>query len=407
MFITALFDKSFLQSLSADEALWFDQFFAANVCPIFYLETLADLAKETTTRSTQDEVRILADKFPELHGAPCVYHRNLLLAELNGAWNLKRERIPRTKGVPVSTATEHGIMYRDSPEVQAFVRWQNKNFLDEEHSYAKLWRQDLACLDAHEVFSQASRNLNIPKCGSPEEALMCVQRAMLEYKDRYKQIGTYFEVLDIDPPFREQIIERWKLSSYRNLVAHVPYASRVLEVQLFFAVAAISGLISTQKPSNLVDFAYLYYLPLCNFFVSSDKLHRKYVPMFLDAKQKFVWGPDLKTSLSEINEHFLTFPEEIKDTGVVAFAQHPPKEFDGEVSRLWDTFIPNWRSSPTIDPKKLDELPARLVDKFRGYTKAQESLDHRRLLKEPDFAIGKREGVRQKRGAWYQLPKNL
>jgi hypothetical protein len=48
--ITALFDKSFLQSLSVDESVWFDRHFAPVVCPVFYAETLADLAKEPTER---------------------------------------------------------------------------------------------------------------------------------------------------------------------------------------------------------------------------------------------------------------------------------------------------------------------------------------------------------------------
>jgi hypothetical protein len=41
----ALFDKSFLQSLSLDDAVWFDHFFAPVICPIFFVETLADLKK--------------------------------------------------------------------------------------------------------------------------------------------------------------------------------------------------------------------------------------------------------------------------------------------------------------------------------------------------------------------------
>ncbi len=43
---SALFDKSFLQSLSVDESVWFDHFFSANISPLFYIETLADLDKE-------------------------------------------------------------------------------------------------------------------------------------------------------------------------------------------------------------------------------------------------------------------------------------------------------------------------------------------------------------------------
>ena len=41
-----IFDKSALQALSMDEAVWFDAFFLANVVPVFYVETLADLEKE-------------------------------------------------------------------------------------------------------------------------------------------------------------------------------------------------------------------------------------------------------------------------------------------------------------------------------------------------------------------------
>ena len=71
----ALFDKSFLQSLSVDESVWFDRFFAPLVCPIFYVETLADLAKAPKKdRSAESEVRIIATKFPEVSGYPCDSH---------------------------------------------------------------------------------------------------------------------------------------------------------------------------------------------------------------------------------------------------------------------------------------------------------------------------------------------
>lgn len=42
----ALFDKSFLQSLTVDESVWFDHFFLPVVSPLFFVETLADLAKQ-------------------------------------------------------------------------------------------------------------------------------------------------------------------------------------------------------------------------------------------------------------------------------------------------------------------------------------------------------------------------
>jgi hypothetical protein len=38
-----IFDKSALQALSLDEAVWLDNFYLANITPLFLVETLADL----------------------------------------------------------------------------------------------------------------------------------------------------------------------------------------------------------------------------------------------------------------------------------------------------------------------------------------------------------------------------
>ena len=63
----ALFDKSFLQSLSLDESVWFAHFFMPVVCPLFYVETLADLEKAVRAgRTPEQEVGIIARKFPEV-----------------------------------------------------------------------------------------------------------------------------------------------------------------------------------------------------------------------------------------------------------------------------------------------------------------------------------------------------
>lgn len=41
-----LFDKSFIEMLNADEAPIFDALFNSNICPIYYVEVLVDLALE-------------------------------------------------------------------------------------------------------------------------------------------------------------------------------------------------------------------------------------------------------------------------------------------------------------------------------------------------------------------------
>jgi hypothetical protein len=83
---TVLFDKSFLQSLTVDESVWFNHFTNPLICPLFYMETLADLEKNRigNDRTGEDEVRIIAEKTPELSGAPCAFHINLCVNELVG-----------------------------------------------------------------------------------------------------------------------------------------------------------------------------------------------------------------------------------------------------------------------------------------------------------------------------------
>ena len=43
-----IFDKSFLQSLNVDEAVWLDNFFLTVITPLFFVETLADLERKST-----------------------------------------------------------------------------------------------------------------------------------------------------------------------------------------------------------------------------------------------------------------------------------------------------------------------------------------------------------------------
>ena len=66
-----VFDKSFLQMLNLDEAMIFDALYSAVICPIFYTEVLADLAKAPAgERTVEHLVADLAKKTP-----PCIRRR--------------------------------------------------------------------------------------------------------------------------------------------------------------------------------------------------------------------------------------------------------------------------------------------------------------------------------------------
>ena len=134
MSIISLFDNSFVQSLTVDESVWFDRFFYPVVCPIFYVETLADLSKKPRGDRTADtEVRIIADKFPEMSGTPCGEHLSMAVLDILGVFQpLMDGRIPRSGGRSVSGGNRVGVVFDEVPEMAAFRRWQNQEFYEVE-----------------------------------------------------------------------------------------------------------------------------------------------------------------------------------------------------------------------------------------------------------------------------------
>lgn len=114
-----LFDKSFLQSLNIDEAVLFDSFFTCNIPPIFFVETVADLEKNIRAgRTSEDEVRIIADKTPQISGTPCTLHINLAIGNLLGSSvPMSGRQIPIPGGKHVRTADRSGVIFDIPAEI--------------------------------------------------------------------------------------------------------------------------------------------------------------------------------------------------------------------------------------------------------------------------------------------------
>jgi hypothetical protein len=90
-----IFDKSLLQSLNVDEAMWLDNFFLTAIAPLFFVVTLADLEKEVHGGRTPElVVGCLAQNTPGLQSHMAAHNRTLLWAVLNG------QKIPWTAAFP-------------------------------------------------------------------------------------------------------------------------------------------------------------------------------------------------------------------------------------------------------------------------------------------------------------------
>ena len=407
-----LFDKSFLQSLSEDESMWFDNFFLANVCPIFYVETLADLGKAVRSdRTPEQEVGLIADKFPEMQCGLCAHHAILCFNNLMG------RDIPMTGQIPlppgkhlVKSDMGIGYVFQESPETEAFLRWRNREFEEIERLYARRWRESLGSLDLGriaEFFS--SRGLNAKSCTSLLQAKTYAERIVRSWENTLDGMKAALTCLNMSRSASNQIIDLWISLGCPPLTDYAPYAAYVLTVELFFRISLASKHISTSRPSGRMDIAYLYYLPFCQAFVSSDNLHRRCAPLFLRDNQEFVWGEDLKVALSKLNALYMQFPEETRFKGIMSFAGEPPKEGNCLVQTLWDRYHPGWRrkKKETLPRDSLEQAELiRKLNKVAQSPRVEPSGEEELAMGDPRFMLFQRR-VHLKRGNWYQLPKGF
>ena len=405
-----LFDKSFLQSLSLDESVWFDAFFIPVICPLFYVETLADLAKSETDRAADTAVRIIAQKTPELSGSPCIFHLELAASNLLGQDVPMDSRIPRPGGRYVMGGGQSGVVYDDSPEMEAYSRWQEERFLEVERSFAVGWRRLLEVADLNEM-AKGLRRLGVDgkSCKSLDQAKAMAQEIVEGSSKPYERLGMAVQFFDIPQQHYSPLIERWKALGQPTLSAFAPYAAYALTVEIFFHICIAANLISPERPSNRTDIAYLFYLPFCNMFVSNDKLHDRSAELFLRSNQEFVWGSDLKADLKRLNAHFSALPEEQRDQGVLRMARRPPVDGEFLTTALWRKWISESVFSERDHRSEIDlEKARKLVERLTAFTEGERlSASQIDEIGDAPQAMGVSRRVHQRKGSWYLLPKDL
>ena len=405
----ALFDKSFLQSLTVDESVWFDHFFYSNICPIFYVETLADLTKGTTSsgRTAEETVRIIADKTPVLGGAPCVHHRELVISNLMGQPVPMNSQIPMAGGRSVRSAEgKRGLVFDVSPEAMAFSRWQEGKFQEVERGQARAWREMLTNLDLPATAARMrALGINSNECKTVEQAHAIATQLVHGRTKPFEQMALLFSFLYIPPELQRVILQRWAIDQNRPLAEYAPYAAHVLVVEIFFQIALAANLISDGRASNRVDISYLCYLPFSEVFISSDKLHKKCASPFLRRNQDFVWGPDLKLELARQNTEFSKLPQDVRETGLMKFARSP---LDGNLLiDLWDRHSPGWRKRDKNPVSLTPEAENKLVQEMKVMTESPTAKPSEKD-KEAEFEhMSIQRLVHKRKGNWWLLPKDL
>jgi len=386
-----------------DEACWFSHFYSANITPLFYVETLADLEKEVAAGRTPEQVvGGLAAKTPTESGLPNAHHQRMCLQDLLGH-RVEMRRVPAVAGGrTVRHRGKSGVVYSNLPEMDAFNRWQDQQFLEVERAHARAWRAALEEVNLGAIY--ADYRPLVAGSGGPRTLADVRALADQMLADDPPDLALLLDLCNIDGKYTSMIRGRWKAEGRPPLAAFAPYAAHVATVELFFCLGIAADLIGRERPSNRVDIAYLHYLPFCMVFTSMDNLHARTVPLFLQPDQTFVPAADLKADLHRLDEHYMQLPQAERDRGMWRFAPAPPVEGDFLVSRLWDRHLPSWRNkleraaSPSggerdlvREVQEISRAPASAIEMPEGG---------------PDFVMIERRYPRTK-GKWRIVPPEV
>ncbi len=404
-----IFDKSLLQSLNTDEAVWLDQFFLTNITPVFFIETLADLEKEVRAGRTPEQVvGSLAHRTPDLHARPNVHHRTLMAGELSDAGAITMDgRIIVSGGRPAELEGQKGVVFLQSPEEEALARWQRGDFVALERAQAKAWRVGISLLDPEQQRALFRPWVDGPRRPKTLVEVKALADAFIDGVDRRNALLFGLSMLGVSEAAQVDVLGRWDAAGGPPIREFAPYFRHVFGADLFFYLGLAADLISV-RPTNKVDLAYLYYLPFCMVFTSSDRLHERMIPLFLRDDQSFVPGAELKADLRRLDEHFSALPEEVKDRGLYHFASRPPLDTSYRVTQLWDRHLrPVWREgrkAEGTDP----ERDAETVQRVRRLAEATAPTDSPRPdnSDDLDYLIVQRKVIPRK-GKWKRFPPEV
>jgi len=401
-----LFDKSFLQSLTIDESVWLDAYFVTNICPMFYVETLADIGKTGARgRNSLDMVRIIAEKFPQINSGPCAYHQDMVISSLIGYDIPQTGQVPLPESRLVEVDGKLGVVSEESPVAYAFERWQKGRFLEIEKEFSKVWRNAINSVNiSSEARILEKLGINLLSSKDLEEIYQSANN-LVQSPVNEESLGYILDLISVPTVDRPKIIERWKNVGKPTIQQFAPYAAFVTKIETFYIISCSAGLAYTGRPSTKVDVAYMYYLPFCMVFTSSDKFHLHSAPLFLRPNQDFIWGSELKAALRWLNSYFSSLPDSEKARGVQSMSSNLPKGSPEVLVRLWDKHLPRWREVTSKRTESREEMLSKIME----YSKKMESAPTFNIepesykVKDLQGSLTKRK-IRKKRGSWNIIP---
>jgi hypothetical protein len=374
---TALYDKSAMQLFSREEARWFTHFFRGVITPVFLIESISNLAKQfSDNRDPSKVVAAMAAKAQDLGSLPNVAHTELIEMNMLG-YPVEMRGVPLLGGGKrlQNAKGEWGVFFEESPEKKALHRWRAGKFGDAEHERAVSWRETTKGIDLQPLVRamKLSKKQRADLGGAGLVELKSAVDLFLEDSNsQFRTLHSAMEAFDLSQRDQVLVKRRWTEAGRPPFRHFAPYASYSLHLTMTFLLGVSLGRIP-ERPTNIIDLQYLYYLPFCQVFTSGDKFHRDLAPLFMGRGQLFIWAQDLKASLREFVTYYEGHQEEIRKQGSMRFARFPPLEMDSVIHAIYDKLRPRWREEALVPEEPITpEESARIMAEIRPMIEAFE-----------------------------------
>ncbi len=374
-----ILDKSALQGLSQREVGLLVKHYYVNVTPILVIEILGDLHKDPAERGLSvAQVRQLARKLSPVDSKVNASYRSVVSAELLGC-DVRMRGVPVIlPGIPVTDRTgQKGMYLKETPEEAALSRWRNDDFSEAEHVLAEAWRQATKAIDLENFVRDLPDSCErLPSVDTIPKLRAQVRSFLANEPEHLSYLQWLMTQLSFDEALRRAMLRRWMSGNWSSLRAFAPYAYHCLEVMLSFRLGLKYGLIG-KRPTNRVDLEYLFYLPFCRVFSSSDKCQSALARAFLVPDSTFVDGSVLKADLQSIADHWERLTDAEREDFAYNYGSYPPPNEDSFTYRTWKEHMKPWRPGSGNKVLRMnEEEKAELMERMRPILEALEEASH-------------------------------
>jgi hypothetical protein len=266
-----------------------------------------------------------------------------------------------------SEGGKSGVIFEQTREDEALLRWQKGLFQEAEEFLAEAWRHSTQSFDLERMQRQLkaeySGHLNLR---SLDETARFVE-GLLSSAAPARLLGWFLADAGADPALARRTLERVSAAPSQPLVAFAPYTTHCIRAALIFHFALAFNLVST-RPTNRVDLEYLYYTPFSNAFSSGDAFHHRTVKYLLQPDQSFIGRDELKSDLRELASWWANMTEQ--ERADESSRPGPPENEQSITHRLWKKLMePGYRERKRLDRTLSPEMEKKLLDHVTNMVK--------------------------------------